>query len=71
MPTFLNNPVVSVSNSGTTPAVDAQSSNNHGVRGICHDAHAGVLGINDWTPAAPPGAGGNGGWFESSQGDAV
>jgi hypothetical protein len=29
------------------------------------------VGVNDWSPTAPPGAGGNGGWFESTQGEGV
>src|SRR5215212_28829 len=30
-----------------------------------------VVGRNSYAPAAPPGAGGNGGWFESAQGEGV
>jgi hypothetical protein len=30
-----------------------------------------VVGVNDFAPADPPGAGGNGGWFESAQGEGV
>lgn len=30
-----------------------------------------VVGRNTWAPADPPGAGGNGGWFESAQGEGV
>jgi hypothetical protein len=71
MPSFQNDPVVSVSNSTNTPAVQGESSGYEGVRGVSHDAHGGVTGINDWSPSSPPGAGGNGGWFESSQGEGV
>jgi len=48
-----------------------ESTTNEGVRGVSHAAHGGVVGVNDWAPAAPPGTGGNGGWFESSQGEGV
>jgi hypothetical protein len=71
MPKFQNDPVVSISNSTNTPAVQGESSGNEGVRGISHDAHGGVVGVNDWTPSGPPGAGGNGGWFESTRGEGV
>ncbi len=71
MPKFQNDPVVSVSNSTVAPAVQGEGSGYEGVRGVSHNAHGGVVGINDWSPSAPPGAGGNGGWFESSQGEGV
>jgi len=41
------------------------------MRGVSHSGHGGVVGINDFAPEAPLGAGGNGGWFESSQGEGV
>jgi hypothetical protein len=71
MPTFQNDPVISISNSPGTPAVQGESSGFEGVRGISHDEHGGVVGINDWSPSSPPGAGGNGGYFESTQGEGV
>jgi hypothetical protein len=72
MPLFTNNPVVSVSNSTNTPAVRGESSGYEGVHGTSHDAHGGVVGINDWAAAGqPPGTGGNGGWFQSLQGEGV
>ena len=70
MPQFPNDPVVSV-NSTDTPAVKGEGTVNEGVRGVSHNAHGGVVGVNDWTPPAPAGAGGNGGWFESAQGEGV
>src|SRR5438045_3391376 len=71
MPIFPNDPVIS--NTTTTNAISVlgESDQNEGVRGVSHNAHAGVVGINDWAPVAPPGAGGNGGWFESAQGEGV
>jgi hypothetical protein len=51
--------------------VVGESKNSEGVRGVSHNAHGGVVGVNDWAPSAPPGAGGNGGWFESTQGEGV
>lgn len=71
MPDFQNDPVVSVSNSTTTAAVQGEGSGNEGVHGTSHNAHGGVVGVNDWSPSSPPGAGGNGGWFESTQGEGV
>ena len=57
MANFQNDPVVSVSNSISTPAVQGEGSRNEGVRGVSHNGHAGVVGINDWSPSiAPPGA---------------
>src|SRR5436190_4566422 len=41
------------------------------LKGNSSTAESGVIGVNDYAPAAPPGAGGNGGWFESSQGEGV
>lgn len=70
MPGFTNDPVVSVCNINA-PALQGEGIVDEGVRGISHNAHGGVVGINDWAPADPPGAGGNGGWFESSQGEGV
>jgi hypothetical protein len=71
MPNFQNDPVVSVSNSTDTPAVLGEGSGMEGVRGVSHNAHGAVVGVNDFSPATPPGAGGNGGWFESAQGEGV
>jgi len=71
MPKFTNDSVVSVSTTTNSPAVQGEGSDNEGVRGISHNEHGGVVGINDWSPASPPGAGGNGGWFESAQGEGV
>jgi hypothetical protein len=59
-----------VSNSTTKPAVHGEGKNFEGVRGTSHDTHGGVVGINDWVPK-DAGSGGNGGWFESSQGEGV
>jgi hypothetical protein len=61
--------VIGQSNDGI--GVFGESKNSEGVRGVSHNAHGGVVGINDWSPSAPPGAGGNGGWFESTQGEGV
>lgn len=41
------------------------------LQGVSHDEHAAVEGVNDFAPSSPPGAGGNGGWFESAQGEGV
>src|SRR5262249_23995097 len=71
MPTFQNDPVISIDHSPGTPAVQGEAFGFEGVRGISHDEHGGVVGINDWSPSSPPGAGGNGGWFESTQGEGV
>lgn len=59
-----------VSNSTTKPAVHGEGHKFEGVRGTSHDTHGGVVGINDWAPK-DAGSGGNGGWFESSQGEGV
>jgi hypothetical protein len=66
MPNFNNDPVISVSNSTTTPAVQGESSGHTGVHGTSHNPHSAVVGIND-----APSPGGDGGWFESSQGEGV
>ena len=44
---------------------------NGNLTGTSTDGHPGVVGVNDWSPSSPPGAGGNGGWFESTQGEGV
>ena len=55
-----------------TGQVSSVSKNNQGVRGISHAAQGGVVGVNDWPATGqPPGSGGNGGWFESLQGEGV
>lgn len=71
MPNFQNDPVVSSSNSASAPAIQGESGEFEGVRGISHCEHGAVVGINDFSPASPPGHGGNGAWFESSQGEGV
>jgi hypothetical protein len=71
MPSYRNDAVVSVSNSTNKPAVQGEGTGNEGVRGVSHGEHGAVVGINDFSPSAPPGAGGNGGWFESTQGEGV
>jgi hypothetical protein len=65
-----NSGVAGESNDGI--GVFGESKTNEGVRGLSHSAHGGVVGINDWAAAGqPPGTGGNGGWFESLQGEGV
>lgn len=64
-----NSGVAGESNNGI--GVFGESKNNEGVRGVSHSAHGGVIGVNDWSPSSPQGAGGNGGWFESTQGEGV
>src|SRR5437763_10182816 len=59
-----------ISNSKTKPAVHGRGKKFGGVRGTSHYSHGGVVGINKWTPKKA-GGGGNGGWFESSQGEGV
>jgi hypothetical protein len=71
MPNFTNNPVISKTTGTNAISISGESDQNEGVRGVSHNAHGGVVGINDFSPASPPGAGGNGGWFESSQGEGV
>ena len=71
MPDFPNDPVSATSASKGKPALQGEGGDNEGVRGICHNAHGGVVGINDWGGDGSPGSGGNGGWFESSQGEGV
>ncbi|MGV0025409.1 hypothetical protein [Phormidesmis priestleyi] len=51
--------------------VVGESDSIEGVRGVSHSAHGGVVGINDWTGDGSPGSGGNGGWFQSLQGEGV
>lgn len=41
------------------------------IRGVSNGEGAAVAGVNDFSPNSPPGAGGNGGWFESAQGEGV
>jgi hypothetical protein len=55
-------------NSGGGDAIFGESSvkGGAGVRGASHSAQAGVVGVNDF--GAP---GGNGGWFESAEGEGV
>ncbi len=60
-----------VGTSKTGAAVLGDSTAGEGVRGLSHSGHGAVVGINNWTPAAPPGEGGPGGWFESAQGEGV
>lgn len=36
---------------------------------MSHNARGAVVGVNDWAPDAPPGASGNGAWFESARGE--
>jgi hypothetical protein len=53
---------------------EGDSSDPHvpGLKGVSHAANGGVVGVNDWAAAGqPPGTGGNGGWFESAQGEGV
>lgn len=71
MPKFVNDPVSSESDSATSAAVYGESKANEGVRGVSHGEHGAVVAINDYAPLSPPGAGGNAGWFESSQGEGV
>jgi hypothetical protein len=59
-----------ISNSNTKPAIHGEGNKFEGVRGSSHDSQAGVVGVNDWAPKEA-GSGGNGGWFESSQGEGV
>jgi len=51
--------------------VIGESDSIEGVRGVSHSAHGGVVGINDWTGDGSPGSGGNGGWFQSLQGEGL
>ena len=71
MPTFQDDPVVSTSSSADQAAVFGEGRGNEGVRGISHNEHGAVVGVNDFAPDSPPGAGGNGAWFESAQGEGV
>ena len=68
-------PVVGINNNDATSGggigVFGESKTDSGVRGVSHAAQGAVVGVNDWAPTAPPGAGGNGGWFESVQGEGV
>jgi hypothetical protein len=66
--------------SKTGIGVLGQSESNEGVRGVSRGRHAGVVGINDsdidprLAPVSLRGesnTGGNGGWFESNQGEGV
>jgi hypothetical protein len=53
---------------------EGESSDPHvpGLKGVSHAANGGVFGKNDWAATGqPPGAGGNGGWFESLNGEGV
>ena len=38
---------------------------------MSHNAHGAVVGVNDWPGDGIPGSGGNGGWFETSNGEGV
>ncbi len=60
MPQFINDPVSSTSNATNTPAVTGEGHGYEGVRGVSHNAHGAVVGINDWTPVGPPGPPSNG-----------
>src|SRR5436190_11855365 len=71
MPRFENDPVVSSSDSADHAAIFGEGTGNEGVRGVSHNEHGAVVGVNDFAPDSPPGAGGNGGWFESAQGEGV
>jgi hypothetical protein len=77
MPTFTDDPVISISTIGAAnAAVLGESNDNEGVRGISHNAHGAVVGVNDFgpqstTPSGPPGTGGNGGFFHSEHGEGV
>jgi hypothetical protein len=68
MPKYKNDPLASVSDSKSEAAVFGESAANEGVRGISHAKFSGVVGIND---VADPAGAGNGGWFESKQGEGV
>jgi len=69
MPTYQNDPVISIDTIHTDKAaVQGEASGFEGVRGISHDSHGGVVGIND---VANPAMAGNGGWFVSDQGEGV
>jgi hypothetical protein len=67
MPTFTNDPVVSVSKSPNAPAVSGESSGWEGVHGISHGPAAGVAGFNDAAQGvAQPGV-----WGESKNAEGV
>jgi hypothetical protein len=51
--------------------VVGESTTGAGVKGICHGSNGAVIGVNDSPGTAGPGTGGNGGWFESAQGEGV
>jgi len=68
--------------SDTGIGVLGESAGNEGVRGISHNPHAGVVGINDATRfsartgrerqlSTRPSGEGPGGWFESTEGEGV
>jgi hypothetical protein len=65
MPNFQNDSVVSVSNSISTAAVRGEGTLNEGVRGVSHNSHGGVVGVNDWSPPAPSADGGHAGALEA------
>jgi hypothetical protein len=46
MPSFQNDPVVSVSESTQTPAISGEGKGHAGVHGLSHNAQAGVIGSN-------------------------
>ena len=71
MPNFPNDPVIASSTSTGKPAVQGDGVDNEGVRGMSHNAHGAVVGVNDWAGDGTPGSGGNGGWFETSNGEGV
>jgi hypothetical protein len=66
VPKFQDDPVLSANATDGEPAVSGEGAVGHGVRGISHSVAAAVVGLND-----APGEGGNGAWFESSQGEGV
>jgi hypothetical protein len=72
--------VMGISDTGI--GVLGESAGNEGVRGISHNPHAGVVGINDSTRfsartgrekqlSTRPSGEGPGGWFESTEGEGV
>ena len=51
---------------------DSSNPSVPGLKGLSHAANGGVVGVNDWSPTGQPaGTGGNGGWFESTEGEGV
>ena len=70
MPTFSDDPVVSSLPTTEGAAISGDGANCEGVRGTSHSVHAAVVGINDLA-SAESGQGGNGGWFQSTDGEGV